>query len=347
MKLKWSLQSIVLSTALLSEAAFAQSSVQIYGLIDTFVGDKKALNGQSAGIAGNGGMTASFWGFRGNEDLGGGTSVVFDLESYFNPQTGQYGRTGFPADGLFSRNAYVGLKGNYGTLTLGLAPPLLWFATINFNPFLNSFVFSPIVVQSYEGVNGQGVFGNAGEWSNIVYYSTPSFDGVVGKAMYAFGNDAGHPGQNKWTGQLAYNRGSFAASAVYQQIKFSVNPGDLTTNLPGLTTQSVANLGVSYNFNFVKVYGQYQHIWDSVASGDVGINTGQLGVSIPVGTGAILASDAYSKSEGGSTVYRNTWAIGYDYPLSKRTDIYAAFLSDRASRLSSGDTLGAGIRTTF
>jgi predicted porin len=117
--------------------------------------------------------------------------------------------------------------------------------------------------------------------------------------------------------------------------------------LPGLTTQSVANLGVSYDLNYVKLYGQYQHVWDSISNGDVGIDTGQVGFAIPVGIGRILGSDAYSKSTGHSSVYRNTWSLSYDYPLSTRTDIYAAVLSDRASRMSSGTTIGGGLRTQF
>jgi predicted porin len=347
MKIKLAVKALVAGAALFADAAHAQSSVQLYGIVDAFVGYKKPMNGKSSVIAGNGGMTAPYFGLRGTEDIGGGTKVIFDLESYFNIQNGAMGRTGFPNDGLFSRNAYVGLSGRYGTATAGLIPPLLWFSTITFNPFWNSFVFSPMVLHSYVGVNGQGVFGNAGEWWNAVYYASPSFNGLVGRAMYTFGNEPGHLGQNKWSGQVSYNNGGFATSVVYQQIKYSLNAGDLGTVLKGLTTQSVVNVGASYDLGLVKLFGQYQHVWDSISTGDVGIDTGQLGFSIPVGVGRILGSDAYSKSSGNSAVYRNTWALSYDYSLSKQTDIYAAVLSDRASRMSSGTTIGGGIRTQF
>ena len=195
MKIKMGIKALILGAVLFAEAAHAQSSVQLYGLLDAFVGYKKPMNGQSSVIAGNGGMTAPYFGLRGSEDIGGGTKVIFDLEGYFNVQNGSMGRTGFPHDGLFSRNAYVGASGQYGTATAGLIPPLLWFSTITFNPFGNSFVFSPIVLHSYVGVNGQGVFGNAGEWWNSVYYASPSFNGLAGRAMYSFGNDPGHLGQ--------------------------------------------------------------------------------------------------------------------------------------------------------
>ncbi|NIE82298.1 porin [Burkholderia sp. Cy-647] len=347
MKTKWKATALALGAALCAGAAHAQSSVQLYGMLDAFVAYKKPMSGPSSVVAGNGGMTAPYFGLRGSEDLGGGTRAIFDLEGYFNIQTGAMGRTGFPNDGLFSRNAYVGLSGRYGTATVGLIPPLLWYSTITFNPFWNSFVFSPIVLHSYVGVNGQGVFGNAGEWWNAAYYASPAIGGFVGRAMYSFGNAPGHLGQNKWSGQLAYNNGGFATSLVYQRIKYSLNAGDLGTVLPGLTTQSVLNLGASWDLGFVKLYGQYQHVWDAISSGRVGIDTGQLGFSIPVGVGRILGSDAYSKSSGNSSVYRNTWSLAYDYPLSRRTDLYAAVLSDRASRLATGTTIGGGTRVQF
>ena len=53
-------------------------------------------------------------------------------------------------------------------------------------------------------------------------------------------DDPGHLGQNKWSGQVSYDNGGFATSVVYQQIKYSLNAGDLSVVLPGLTTQSVA-----------------------------------------------------------------------------------------------------------
>src|SRR5258707_7576539 len=100
-------------------------------------------------------MTAPYFGLPGSEVIGGGTKVIFDLEGYFNIQNGSMGRTGFPHDGLFSRNSYVCVSGPYGTATACLIPPLLWVSTTTINPFLNSFLFSPIVLHSYVGVNRQ------------------------------------------------------------------------------------------------------------------------------------------------------------------------------------------------
>ena len=68
---------------------------------------------------------------------------------------------------------------------------------------------------------------------------------------------------------------------------------------------------------------------------------------MPVGPGTVMASFAYSRDAGGLDQTRKTWALGYDYPLSKRTDVYAAYMNDRLSGLSDGNTFGAGIRAKF
>jgi predicted porin len=323
----------------------AQSSVQLYGIVDAWAGAQQSLGHQNAFVQGNGGMTGSFWGMKGTEDLGGGYQAIFELESYFSVQNGTYGR--FAGDSFFSRNAWVGISAPWGKVVAGQMGPLYWFSTIFFNPFFNSFVFSPAVIQTYLAVNQQGVGGGGGEWSNAVMYTSPASNGVQFSGQYAFGNQAGHVGQNKWAGQVTYKRGPFAANAVYQQIKFNSTPGDFGATVPGLTTQSATQLGATYDLGFVKVYAQYQFIQNSITTGDVHVNFGQLGVAIPLGTGSILASDAYSKSGGNGSSIRNTWAVAYDYPLSKRTDVYAAFLSDRATNFSAGDTAGVGIRTRF
>ncbi len=144
-----------------------------------------------------------------------------------------------------------------------------------------------------------------------------------------------------------YRSGSLAANVVYQQIKFNSVAGDFASTVPGLTTQSATQAGVSYVIGPVKLFGQYQYIKNSITTGDVHVNFGQLGTAIELGTGRILASDGFSKSGGQGDAVRNTFSIAYDYSLSKRTDVYAAFLVDHASKLSSGDTVGAGIRTVF
>ena len=76
---------LLASLALLStSAAFAQSSVTIYGRVNTSV-ERQKVGDVSATVMQN---NASRIGFRGVEDLGGGLKAGFVLESGFNSDAG-------------------------------------------------------------------------------------------------------------------------------------------------------------------------------------------------------------------------------------------------------------------
>jgi predicted porin len=72
----------------------AQTNVEVYGLVGAYLGSVKRSD--SAGrvtIEGNGGLTTPYLGFRGTEDLGDGLAAVFQLENFFQVDTGGAGRT--------------------------------------------------------------------------------------------------------------------------------------------------------------------------------------------------------------------------------------------------------------
>nr|WP_087688302.1 porin [Pandoraea sp. PE-S2R-1] len=338
-----------LGAAALATTAHAQSSVSFYGLADAYVGSVKNPGGQAATVQQGGGMTTSYWGMAGTEDLGGGNSALFVLESYFQPNNGTYGR--FSGDSFFSRNAYVGLSNTTaGTLRLGRITTPLYLATIQFNPFNNSYTFSPMIFHTYKGLGTQGVVGDSA-WNNAIAYTSPGYAGLAGTLIYATGNSATDHSAKKWGAAVTYGNGPFGMALNYQYVNFSNAPGDFGTQLPGVTglsNQNTAQLGLSYDFTVVKLFAQYMLVASQAASGNFHSNTGQLGASVPLGRGSVLASVAFTGSNGsGDNQRRTTWALGYDYPLSKRTDIYAAYKYDHMSDLSTGQTYGAGLRMKF
>ncbi|WP_414443256.1 porin [Burkholderia sp. 22PA0106] len=331
--------------------ARAQSSVQLYGQVDAWVGAQKFPGNERAWGVQGGGMSTSYWGLRGTEDLGGGYRALFTFEDFFRPQSGKYGR--FDGDTFFGRNAYVGLETPYGTVRAGRLTTQLFISTILFNPLIDSYEFSPIVYHVFLGLGtfptyttDQGVVGDSG-WNNAVSYTSPDFNGFSASAMYALGNQAGSNGAKKWSGQMQYYRGAFAATAVYQYVNFNNSPTDLGSLVAGMKSQSVTQLGVSYDLRFMKLYGQYMYTKNDMQTGSWHVNTAQGGVSVPVGAGSALASYAYSRDAGGLDQTHQTWALGYDYPLSKRTDLYAAYMYDHLSNQSTGYTFGGGMRVRF
>lgn len=189
--------------------------------------------------------------------------------------------------------------------------------------------------------------------SNSIVYSSPNFGGLTVNLIYAFGEQPGSTGQNKWGGNVTYFSGAFAATAAFQQVKCNIVPGDVTAPPPalaGFDKQTAAQLGLSYDFGVAKVFGQAQYIRTAVngAQGDIRRADGQIGASVPLGAGNVLASYAYANTRNDTAaIGRHTAAIAYGYNLSKRTDLYAAYFYDRVTGQSHAETFGAGMRHQF
>ena len=95
--------------------AQAQSAVTLYGLTDVFAGSLKP-SGAPAHTAAiqNGGMTTSYFGLRGREDLGGGLGVFFALESYLRVDQGASGRFNVSSqDAVVRHHAIVANKAEW------------------------------------------------------------------------------------------------------------------------------------------------------------------------------------------------------------------------------------------
>ncbi|WP_321857498.1 porin [Paraburkholderia tropica] len=327
-------------------SAFAQSNVNMYGIIDTFVGATQTPGTQRAIGESGGGLTTSFFGFSGSEDLGDGLKAIFALEAYFQPTTGASGKSA--TDSFFGRNAWVGLESDrYGTLRLGRLAPNLFIAAVKFNPFSNSFTFSPMMLDMYRSYGALGTLGDT-DWSNAVAYMSPDLAGFHVGAQYAFGSTAGEGGAHKDDAIVMYDHGRFSAAAVYQYLNYHLAVGDIGTSLPGvpgLKSQESFFLGASWDAGFARLYGTYDRTSNTSSIRSVNVNSGQIGVAIPIGTSSILASWEHMAASNGDR--RNTASVGYDYPLSKRTDLYAVYKYDYVAGDTSGQSMGVGIRHRF
>ncbi len=183
MKRTW---SALAALAVLASGAQAQAptppGVQLYGIVDA--GVERVNNVGAAGrsvtrMPGlSGGQLPSRWGLRGNEDLGGGQRAVFTLESGFGVDTGNLLQGGRG----FGRQAFVGLSGGWGTLTLGRH----W--TMTFFSMLDADVIGPSVF-------GLAAFDpylpNARTDNSVSYRGT--FNGVTLGATYSLGRDGAPP----------------------------------------------------------------------------------------------------------------------------------------------------------
>ena len=125
-------------------------SVEVYGLVGMYAGTVKR-SGDAAPVQqlGGGGLTTSFIGFRGKEELADHLKAIYSLESFFRSDTGDQGRNA--TDPLFSRNAWVGIEGKFGRLSFGRQTNPTYGVMSRLSPFGSSVVFSPLALQSAGG----------------------------------------------------------------------------------------------------------------------------------------------------------------------------------------------------
>ena len=107
---------------------WAQSSVDLYGIADFWVGKAKGGGAKS----GSGGLAASRWGIKGTEDLGGGLSAGFVLEQVFDLASGastdtDCRPTAWPAATAAATSADTGDSG-CGTAAAAAAPAACFFS---------------------------------------------------------------------------------------------------------------------------------------------------------------------------------------------------------------------------
>jgi predicted porin len=317
-------------------AAHAQETPRIYGLLDVAAGRFETPGTPATKRLLNGGMSTSFLGVSGSDDLGGGLRARFGLEAYLRVDEGAAGRSA--ADAFWSRTAYVGLQGAFGTSLLGRLPTPLWLSTTMFNPFGNSEAFSPAIRQYF----GAAILGDS-RWNNSVGYSSPAVDdGLRWNVQFnAAENSPNATGENVGVNAL-YSSGPFSVTGAWQRVRNS------TTPLPaGFSKQDAYQLGASYELRHVRMYGQAGQV-KTRAAADVETTLYQLGAVVPLGLGFVMASYGHSREDSaGSELLRRTFSMGYDYFLSKSTDLYAVFMSERVTGLDSGNTVAAGVRLRF
>jgi predicted porin len=329
-------------------AASAQSSVTIYGSLDLAVTKGNGGNSTSAGtissfVGGNGDngtskayiekqSNSSRLGFRGNEDLGGGLSAQFQIEHRFTPDNGLANST------FWAGRSYVQLSSaSLGRVYLGREYTPAFWPAVKSDPF------------GWDGVAQLGAPMWAGYLStggvrapNTIGYKSPSIAGLNINAAVGLGEGV----TSRMNGfNVEYGAGPIYAALGYEKL----NKGPAITD-----GNSVVNLAFHYDLGVVKPMLYY-------ARAKVGVNGAatnkyiSIGALAPIGGGTLKAAygrttpDTNSLALIGVANGRETKAgIGYDYPLSKRTNVYADAQTTRKSgNFTNNNTVAAGLKHTF
>lgn len=323
------LKKVASAVALLGAGglACAQSSVQIYGVMDTAVealtnvgADKSTLTRMPT----LSGSVPSRLGFRGKEDLGGGLSAGFTLEMGIGSDSGVLNQGGRG----FGRQSFVSLNGPWGSVALGRQYTMLFWSV------LDADVIGPSI-HSMAGLDSY--FPNARADNAISYKGT--FSGLTLGATYSFGRDAVNAGPSpsgtncagesttdskacrEWSAMVKYDAASWGAALAHDALRGapgafaglnSSSKTDQRTMLNGYVKWGGAKIGAGYmrRKNDGNVASPRNDLWFA-------------GVSYPIG--ALTLDAQYNRltykdidDKGQLLVLRGT------YNLSKRTAAYAS-----------------------
>ena len=310
--------------ALAASGAYAQSSVTLYGVVDaglTYANKVPNTTGGGSSRFGldSGGLSGSRWGLRGVEDLGGGLKGIFNLESGFNLDNGASAQN----NRLFGRNAYVGLQGQWGQLTLGRQQNLLYDFSL---------IYDPMAIATRYSLASQDAYFSGRADNSLKYVGT--FGGLSVSALYSFNRDGSEQaGLSKlgreWSLGANYAGGPFSIGAVYDQSNGVA--GSATTfaaqSLLADQKEQRATIAGTYAFGPAKLYAGYRWYKTNFPlgnqAGNLRSNLYWAGLGYQATPALSLTGTAYYQQFKNSAT-GNPWlfVVGTDYALSKRTDAY-------------------------
>ncbi|MCT9813451.1 porin [Acidovorax sp. Be4] len=317
----------------------AQSSVTVFGLIDTGISHYRVHGGQRQTAQASDGLASSRLGLRGQEDLGGGLSAHFWLEGGVAVDD--------PAEFNFARRSTVGLTGPWGEVRLGRDYTPTYMIQSEFSgPWVTNGVGESLVYRGratlYGSANG-GQSTHVRASNSIGYFLPKSLGGFAGQLQYAFPEaEDGSQAGRYLGGKLTYKQGPWRLGVAYSRATGGRKaPGTRPRDLQS------TSLGVAYDFGVASLEALYAKDHVAMPLGRKGLEGLTAGLTVPVGQGEFRVSYAQIDFSYPSDQARaNKLAFGYVHHLSKRTALYATYAQVR-NRGGAAFTVGgdpAGIR---
>jgi predicted porin len=379
-----------LLAALLITAGFgsaqAQSNVTIYGIMDVgYIGSSSDANVSGKAISetkntfGNGAESTSRLGFRGTEDLGGGTAAFFTIETGLTPSQGQVST-------LINRQSFVGLKQNgLGQISIGTQYTPVHSAVGQSDPGMLNQMTGNVIYSTGAASTTSGSGTDTAytvRTANTIIAKSEKFAGFGATAMYTMSNtdttqtstSGGNTNYNGWGLSADYTWNKLYATVAYQSLR---SENTFTTDTPTYwtmrtttgggggvnSTDNQSYAGLTYDFGVVKAYAQWinREVTSALDSSNylkrsaqqVGVRgnfTSTIESWASVGNGKFNAFGESSPS-----IDFTGFQLGSNYWLSKRTNLYAIYgqtKSDSANVAGQSPSLSAsnyavGMRHTF
>jgi len=340
-------------SALTTGHAYAQSSVTLYGIVDASMIYTSNQKGSANYQFKSGNLGGSRWGLRGVEELGAGTTAVFDLENGFNLGNGTNGA----GNREFGRYAFVGLhQKGIGLFSLGRQNPI---STELVSGFFGDGFWTPAThigdnddMNSYYRVN-----------NSVKFVSDPIYGFVFG-GHYGFSNAAGAFANNRsWSGGASYKLGSWSSGVSYVVLDHpnsttntngsvggsSTSGDDYSTAFfygvdGGVAREKTLGAGTGYTYNkFIAGLGYSNVSLDYNDGGHRRLNNIDANLRYQLTPSVLMVADyTYTFGDSSRTVASASinnqvaphWHqvnLGASYAFSKRTQLFALVEFQRAT----------------
>lgn len=335
MKLSKTTHACLLCAALSAGTAMparAQSSVQIYGLLDIGIDRISNTGGTSLTSVGAGILAPNIFGFRGSEDLGDGLKANFVLETQFAMDTGATVGTGG-----FTRTATLGLASSQlGSVRAGLLEDFMFshLGARRYGPMMPYVSLTFLRHGPFASLSPMGSFdfdrvANARRVANAVRYDSPTYGGFSFGALYGFGEQAGDSSKaNTYSLGAGYTSGPWTFGVAATQARYAaINDG----------RDGIANWGVGGRYDIGGGAAvDFLHTRTRNTFTDGKIKVYEVGYQHPV-TPVVRAGVQYTYMKGNDVVggaAAHQVNLTAHYVFSKRTNVYTSF---GLQKVSGGD----------
>lgn len=359
--------SLAVAAAMTAGAGIAQAQdITIYGQMH-YSTDFVSTNGRVAGVRvvrdkddwQTGVNRNSRIGVKGSEDLGNGLKAIFQIESEVLGSNGGAGNVG-------DRNTYVGLSGDFGTVLMGRHDTPYKIATGSLDLFADTIADYNNHIGSFYGANrGAGFDVRAPQ---TLAYVSPNMNGLT-IAAAVVGATVDEAAGNRDTGAISlaamYANGPLFASLAYENYegglvrRARVRTAAFATTSVSLRNNDAWKLGLGYKANDFTIGFVYENINANgrsfLAPGITGRDQENymINASYAFGNNVLKAQYGHSSPDRarltatGATANADydSWSIGLDHNLSKRTSLYAIYTDMQNSTAGNGNVYcgsGAG-----
>ncbi len=314
--------------AAVAPTALAQSTVTLYGRLNTtieYASASRATNGTHLGSTARLTNNRSVFGLTGEEHLGGGLKAIWQIESNLSIDNGQ--------GQIASRNTRVGLQGDFGTLFMGHWHTPYTESTMGYDPYYPTTAGYMALIgngsaSSTDNIEDTSSFDR--RQKNTLQYRSPAWQGLSGALAWGLPEEKTTVPRNPalYSFATAYDRGPLNVTLAYEIHQHY--------HVAGRNDDAI-KAGVAYQFPTTRIALVYERLHYRTATGDLTRNGYYTSVVQKLGPGSLRlgfalagngtgnAAETIGFVRAGPQTGATQLTLGYDYPLSRRTALYAYY----------------------